>query len=113
MMECYPGIENTEVFSKCKKCMETQQSISMENQFIFPGGEVGWFDLYIHPMADGFLILSVDVTARRNAEDALRGKIHDISVLIGSTTDREVKLSQLREEVECLKRISNRNAEAV
>lgn len=113
MMECYPGIENSEVYAQCKKCMETQESIRMENQFIFPGGEVGWFDLYIHPITDGFLMLSVDMTAKKNAEDALKEKIHDIGVLMNSTTDREVKLSQLREEVECLRQISEQKTHTV
>ncbi len=103
MMECYPGIENTEVYAKCKQCMETQQSVLMENEFVFPDKTTGWFQLYIHPIKDGFIILSIDITEYKRAQEALNESIKKIDVLFNSTIDRESHMEELKEEIKGLK----------
>jgi PAS domain S-box-containing protein len=68
MMEAYPGIENTPLFSVLKRCMEERTHYQMENRFENPDGNTGWFELSIQPVPDGLFILSIDVTGRRLAE---------------------------------------------
>jgi PAS domain S-box-containing protein len=68
MMEAYPGIENSELFSVLKRCMEKRTSLQMENQFEYPDGSAGWFELSIQPVPDGLFILSMDITAHKLAE---------------------------------------------
>lgn len=65
MMEAYPGIENTEVFASLQSVMETRQPIRRLNEFTYPDGKQGWFDLNILPWQDGIMILSLDVTAQK------------------------------------------------
>jgi hypothetical protein len=68
MMEVYPGIENTDVFASMKEVMETRQPIRRLNEFAYPDGKQGWFDLNILPWRDGIMVLSLDITATKNAE---------------------------------------------
>lgn len=45
--EMWPGIEATEVFRFIKMTLEERIAIHLENEFIFPDGSKGWFDLSI------------------------------------------------------------------
>jgi hypothetical protein len=67
MMEVYPGIQNTEMFANLKEVMETRRAQSMLNEFAYPDGRQGWFELKIIPWQDGIMILSMDVTATKTA----------------------------------------------
>lgn len=68
MMEGFPGIEATEVFSVLRRCMDERTAHRMENAFTRPGGIARWFELCIQPVPEGILILSVDITERKEAE---------------------------------------------
>lgn len=68
MMEVYPGIENTALFTVLKRCMEERVPHSMENKFENPDGNTGWFELSIQPVPEGLFILSLDITGRKLAE---------------------------------------------
>jgi PAS domain S-box-containing protein len=71
MMEIYPGIEKTAMFSTLKRCMQKRVSALLENEFEFPDGKKGWFELRVQPVPEGIFILSVDITERKEAEQAL------------------------------------------
>ena len=71
MMEVYPGIEQTDLFSTLQKCMADREQRRMENKFIFPDGVVGWFELSIQPAQEGLFILSTDITERKHAEEMI------------------------------------------
>ncbi len=71
MMECYPGIENTSLFAVLGRCMQERQPQQFENEFTYPDGSQGWFDLSIQPVPEGILILSIDSTHRKRTESAL------------------------------------------
>jgi PAS domain S-box-containing protein len=72
MMEMYPGIENTELFTSLRRCMEERIPRRMENQFVFPDGNIGWFELSIQPADEGIFLLSTDITERKRAEEEIR-----------------------------------------
>lgn len=74
MIEVYPGIETTEMFTILRRCMEERTPHRMENLFDFGGGSYGWFDLRIQPVPEGLFILSIDITERKRAEAELREK---------------------------------------
>src|SRR5579859_2998468 len=38
MMECYPGIENTDMFARLRRSMAEGVEASMENEFAYPDG---------------------------------------------------------------------------
>src|ERR1051325_2572143 len=48
MMEKYPGIEETEMFSVLRRCMRERVTDKMENEFDFPDGSKGWFEFVLH-----------------------------------------------------------------
>lgn len=75
MMEAYPGIEETEVFRALKRCMEERTPLDMENEFTFPDGSSGWFELRVQPVPEGIFILSIDITARKRAEQEIERQI--------------------------------------
>ena len=70
--EMWPGIEETEVYKTIKQTLETRVPSHFENEFIFPDGSGGWFDLSIQPVPEGVFILSIDITERKKIENALR-----------------------------------------
>jgi PAS domain S-box-containing protein len=72
MMEVYPGIENTELFVILKRCMNMRTSEHMINEFNYPDGSSGWFELSIQPVPEGIFVLSYDISERRKAEDEIQ-----------------------------------------
>jgi PAS domain S-box-containing protein len=94
MMEVYPGIENTEMFATLKRCMDERIPQQMENEFTYPDGSTGWFELRFSPAPEGAVILSLDITERKRTLETvehlntvLRG-IRNINQLI--TREREI-----------------------
>jgi PAS domain S-box-containing protein len=67
-MDMWPGIEETEVFNRIRRCMQERIAQQMENEFVFPDGIRGWFDLRIQPVPEGVFILSIDITERKQIE---------------------------------------------
>ncbi len=68
MMEAYPGIEKTSFFNKLRRCIEDLIPSSMENEFVYPDGTTGWFNLNIEPVPEGAFILSEDITQRKQLD---------------------------------------------
>jgi len=66
--DMWPGIEKTNVYALIKDTIENKVSHLIENEFIFPDGQRGWFELGIHPVPEGVFILSMDITDRKRAE---------------------------------------------
>lgn len=69
MTECYPGIENSEMFSLLQKTMEDGETRQMDNEFPLPDGTKGWFQLQIESHEYGVLIHSLDITERKKLEE--------------------------------------------
>lgn len=72
MMEAYPGIEKTKMFSVLRKSMKERTMERMENEFTYPNGEKNWFELRIQPVPEGIFILSIDINERKQAELTLQ-----------------------------------------
>lgn len=72
MSERYPGIESTELYKQINTCIKDGTSSKTCNEFIFPDGSSGFFNLSIQPIPEGVLILSIDITEQKAAELAFR-----------------------------------------
>jgi putative nucleotidyltransferase with HDIG domain/PAS domain S-box-containing protein len=81
MMEMYPGIEETEVFRNLRRCMEERISFHWDNEFTYPDGSTGWFELSLQPVPEGVFILSIDITERRLGEIRIRQQIEQLTAL--------------------------------
>jgi PAS domain S-box-containing protein len=87
MLEVYPGIENTALFKTLEKCMRERISARIENEFSYSSGGSAWFDLIIQPVKEGLFILSLDITNRKIAEDALRQSEENYHSLFTNMTE--------------------------
>jgi len=72
MVEMFPGIDQTPMFAALRECMERRVARRIENEFSYPDGSTAWFALSFEPVPEGVFILSLDVSDRRRAEEALR-----------------------------------------
>jgi len=81
MMQVYPGIDRTEMFSHLRNCMTNRVPHQMDNEFTFPDGSKGWFKLHIDPVPGGVLILSMDITKNKEIEaeiDKYRYRLEEV-----------------------------------
>ena len=81
-LDMWPGIETTEVFKVIQRCMEERVTQRIENEFVFPDGTVGWFELSIQPVPQGVFILSQDITERKRSEKALSDSQRLLKVIL-------------------------------
>lgn len=72
MMEMYPGIENTDMFAVLQRSMSERIIQEIENEFTYPDGSKGWFELHIQPVPEGIFILTQDITERKTTEHQLK-----------------------------------------
>lgn len=87
----WPGIELTKVYRLMKDCMQSRISHQFENEFTYPDGSVGWFDLNIQPVPEGIFILSIDITEKKKAELEILNSRENLRALYA-------RLERIREE---------------
>lgn len=68
MMECYPGIEQTEVFAVLNRCLESGGAEQMEHLFIYPDGSQADFQLCFQAVPEGVFVLSLEISERKKVE---------------------------------------------
>lgn len=76
IMERYPSIEDTQLFKILAQCMTNRKPQKTKIEFEYPNKSKKWFALTIKPVAKGILILSLDITAEKEAEDKLNKANH-------------------------------------
>jgi PAS domain S-box-containing protein len=82
MMECYPGIENSPLFPVLEDCKRNRKRRYFENEFVYPDGSKGWFELSIQPIERGLFILSIDITERKMQEQLQREYVQGLEQLV-------------------------------
>jgi PAS domain S-box-containing protein len=96
MMEMYPGIERTKMFGHLQDCMTNRLPHQMENEFTFPDGSKGWFELHIEPVPEGVLILSLDITKRKELDEELNKYRYRLEHVVAQRT---AECAQANEEL--------------
>ena len=99
MMECYPGIENTFMFSQLKKCMDERVTLQFENEFTYNDGNTNWFELRIEPIPEGIFVLSTNITNRKQAEAELLQLKNDLETKVEKRTAELVKLNNEKDVI--------------
>jgi PAS domain S-box-containing protein len=97
MIETYPGIEDTEMFSQLRRCMDERVPHQMENEFVYPDGEKKWFTLSIEPVPEGIFILTVDITERKKLKEELDKYNQQLEELV---KERTAQLEVANKEME-------------
>jgi PAS domain S-box-containing protein len=82
MMEKFPGIDQTPMFSALRSCMENRKPQSVRNEFVFPDGSKGWFELRVQPVPEGIFILSHDITEKVKTENERLQHIHRLERML-------------------------------
>ncbi len=85
--DMWPGVEQTEVFRLIQTTLEQRTSSHFENEFIFPDGSKGWFDLSFEPIPEGVFILSVDITDKKKTELILKENEEKYRILADHSVD--------------------------
>ncbi len=103
MMECYPGIDETEVFAHIRKCMTERVASNMVNEFRFNDGTKGWFDLRLAPVEEGVLLLSFDITCQKELELALLQMNEELEKRVQEQTHELVQALNREKELSLMK----------
>jgi PAS domain S-box-containing protein len=69
--DIWPGAEKTAEYRMIRDCLGSRTEHRIQNEFIFPDGKSGWFELRIEPVPAGAAILSLDITERKNNENRI------------------------------------------
>ena len=72
VMECWPGIETTDFFKLEQKVMQDRLPTQIESTFTLLDGQEHWFSWHIQPADVGLLLITMDITERKQAEDEIR-----------------------------------------
>jgi light-regulated signal transduction histidine kinase (bacteriophytochrome) len=95
-MEKYPGIETTPMFASMRDCMEKRSLQLAEFEFVYPDGEHAWFQFSIQPVPEGISVLSLDITERKQAVEALLNMNEELERRVQErTTQLEATNSEL------------------
>jgi PAS domain S-box-containing protein len=86
MMQVYPGIDKTEMFNHLRNCMTNRVPHQLDNEFSFPDGSKGWFELHIEPVPEGILILSMDITKNKEVETELNKYRYRLEQVVAERT---------------------------
>lgn len=84
--EVYPGIETTPMFEHLQRCMAERVPHRMENEFRFPDGTTGWFNLSLEPVPEGTFILSEDITSQKQLSEELKKHREHLEELVNERT---------------------------
>jgi len=80
-----PGLRELPVWQTIAQVIETGQPQRLELHHAFGAGEGGWFDVLYTRLGDGLINASLDITARKHLEQALR-EDHDLLQSIFDTS---------------------------
>jgi PAS domain S-box-containing protein len=97
MQDIWPDIESTSVFALLQRCMADHAPRHEEIEFVFPDGATAWFDVRAQPVPEGIFVLSIDISERKRAEQALRELNDSLELKVAERT-RDLEAARLQAE---------------
>ncbi len=104
MTDVRPGIEATPVFALLRRCMEERVAVHDELAFDFADGSSAWFEVRAQPVPEGIFVLSIDITERKRAVQAL---LELNQTLERKVAKRTVDLDEARTRAESADRLKS------
>ncbi len=100
-LEVWPALKNTNLYHMAQKCMDEHVPFELEYEFIYPDHPSKWFELSIQPVTEGVLILSNDISNRKNTENSLKmsNRLYSTLSQINQTIIRTNNRQELFENV--------------
>jgi len=92
LIEKYPGVEKTPLFQSLQRSFKENITQIIENEFTFPNGESGWFNLRIQPVKEGLAILSINITDRKKTELEILRKNAELNAALEELSASEEEL---------------------
>ncbi|MFN4249223.1 MAG: CHASE3 domain-containing protein [Flavipsychrobacter sp.] len=80
--DVYPNFKDSVLYAVMKLCMETGNPTRLDNEFTYPDGSIGCFDLSIEPVEEGLLILSMDISERKAREMERQRRIDEAKEIL-------------------------------
>src|SRR4029077_11787586 len=67
-------------------CMDERSTQIQEFEFLYGDGDKAWFEFSIQPVPEGIFILSLDITERKKAQDALLSENEELERRVAERT---------------------------
>ncbi len=87
LLEAYPGVETSSVFAHYKRCMEERIPQQFEESYTFANGLTTWYAFSVQPIPEGIFVLSLDISERKKADEALKASLEFSKNLISTMQD--------------------------
>jgi len=97
LQECWPGIEESDLFKLLYGCMVSREPAQQEVPFSFPDGTEGWYDIRVRAVPEGIFVMSLDITARHAAEMDLHQLNSRLELTVAEQTE-DIRIAMLRAE---------------
>ncbi|MEQ1515423.1 MAG: ATP-binding protein [Usitatibacteraceae bacterium] len=99
VLSAYPGFENTELYASLRRAMDERISLGLQECFDCADGSVAWFQIRIRPVLEGVLVLSVDITSQKSAEEELQQRSEQLNAQLAENASA---LAGTKKELEAL-----------
>jgi len=99
MMEAYPGIDQTPMFAALQQCMTRRTHLQLENEFNYPDGSSGWFNLSLEPVPEGVFIISADITQQKKLKSEVLSYQEHLEEMV---KERTKKIEELQRQFQTL-----------
>ncbi len=72
LIDLFPRIEETQFFKVYKSVMETKKMERIRNEFTYPDGRYGVYEVSVYPIPEGILCIARDITEEKEIERKLK-----------------------------------------